>query len=251
MALDVRILGPVRVERDGATAKLVNQARAVLAVFVLRHGSPVSADQLIDMLWTGSPPRSARTHVQGLVSMLRRTLCTGPGPGAPRTIETEPTGYVLRLKPAELDLHRFRHAITSAEYYRREGRVTEAVRAYASALDLWSGVPCEGVEQPTVRHLTEPLVQVHADALENWAELALDTGESACIAAHLHQVVRQHPFRERLRALLMTALHHAGRTGEALILYEEGRRLLADELGIDPSPSLQGLHERLLRGGTP
>lgn len=244
MTIEVRILCPVQVERDGAPVLLGAQARAVLALLILHHGRPVSQDQMIDALWTCSPPRSARVRVQGLVSALRRILGERDSP-----IVTEPAGYVLRMRPSRLDLHRFAHALESAEQALDEGRRKDALRLYGNALDQWSGVPCGDVDLPAIRDLVEPLQQRYADVLEDWAELALDFG--AKTVPRLYPALAQHPFRERMRGLLMLGLHQAGRSAEALAVYEDGRRRLAEELGVEPAPALQEIYHGLLAGTPP
>ena len=243
MNIDVRILCPVRIERDGEPVHVGAQARGVLAVLALRQGSVVSQGELIEALWPGTPPRSARVQVQGLVSALRRALGSGTGP-----IATEPAGYVLQLSASELDLIRFRELIGYADQLRDEGSGHEAMRRYEGALDLWSDNPCGDVDLPLVRDLVEPLGQLYADALEEWAATALATGLAAKVATRLRPAVARHPYRERMRGLLMTALSQAGRCAEALVVYEHGRRHLAEQLGVDPSRRLQGLYRDLLSG---
>lgn len=246
MSLAVRVLGPVRIERDGTAMTLGRQARAVLALLALQPGTPVSTEVLIEALWAERPPRTARVHVQGLVSTLRRQL--GHCSRAHRRIVTEPMGYLLALSRSELDLHRFREAAALGDRLRCEGRRRPAVQRYAEALAAWSGTPCVDLDLPAIRQLTEPLVQSHADILEQWAALALELGDGATsIAAVLRPAVEQHPYRERTRELLMTALCRAGRCPEALMVYEQGRRILAEELGVDPSSPLRQLHRDLLR----
>lgn len=248
MAVDIRVLGPVRLVRDGLTVSLSNQARTVLAVLALRLGTPVSASQLFETLWSDDPPRSAKVHVQGLISALRRALGRGRCISAGCPIVTEPSGYVLAVDPSRLDLGRFRGAVAEAERFREEGDTHQSFRHYSAALDQWSGVPCEDIDRPVVRDLVEPLLEAYADVVEEWAALGMRIGQPGRVAARLRETIDRYPFRERMRFLLMAALGQVGRQAEALVVYEKGRATLANELGIDPSPALQRLYHDLLHG---
>ncbi len=253
MGLSVQVLGPLRVHREGTPVHLTAQARAVLALLALGEGVPISSGQLIKALWPAAPPRTARDQVQNLIAALRRAL--GPRiPGGGRAargsdslITTEPVGYVLCLPSGQLDLEVFRATLAVARQCRAQGRLADALARYEKGLDLWSGVPCGDIDRPSVSDLAEPLTQVHADTVEEWAELAVAQGHGARVALRLRPVLAAHPFRERMQELLMRALCQAGRRPEALIVYQEGRRRLAEELGVDPSPSLQTLYRDLLQ----
>ena len=248
MELSVHVLGPVRLERDRCCVQLSGQARVVLAALALRHGRPVSRQELADALWPGLAPRSSRVQVQGLVSGLRRLLDCAGACAPDCRISTDPAGYVLRPGPGELDLDRFEALATAGAAARIRGEAEPARRYYGEALACWSGPPCADLDSPFVRELAEPLQQRHADVLEEWAEAALLTGRTAGLTGQLAAALTEHPFRERLRELLMRSLARAGRGAEALGVYERGRRLLADQLGVDPSPQLQQLYLDLLSG---
>lgn len=261
MEISVRVLGPVQVRHADRPARLTAQAAAVLAGLALSDGEALSPGQLIELLWPDRPPRAARAQVQNVISALRRAL--RPAGGAPEgaaprdsAIPMEPAGYRLRLEPGQLDLRLFRDELAAARALRHADRPEAALLRYEHVLRLWQGQPCTDVDLPMVGRLREPLTQVHADALEEWAELALALGpgspgrgsgwEGGPVVLRLYAALAEHPFRERLRGQLIRALWAGGRRAEALGVYEEGRRRLADELGVDPSPALRELHRRMV-----
>jgi DNA-binding SARP family transcriptional activator len=164
--------------------------------------------------------------------------------GSAETIITREPGYLIRVEPDELDLFRFERLVAEAE----QASPDKAARLLRDALALWRGPPLadlagESFAQPEIRRLEEVRLAVLEQRLE--ADLAL--GQHARLVAELEGLVRQHPFRERLRAALMRALYGAGRQAEALNVYRETRQTLVDELGIEPSPALQELERAILR----
>jgi DNA-binding SARP family transcriptional activator len=218
------------------------QTRSVLAVLLTHRGEPISAEYLIDAIWSGEPSRSARTQLHGHISRLRRLMC-------PRTqIETWSHGYLLRCAPDEVDMEVFRASL-------REGRslmVADprgAAACIVRALGLWRGPAFASVEVEPVRACAEELEELRLQAIEDAAEAAMACDFHRQAVTRLTTVVRRWPFRERARALLMTALARSGRTVDALNLYQSGRRLLISELGIEPSEALQRVHQGVLTGG--
>lgn len=209
------MLGPVQV--DGVEVAAPRQ-RALLAMLVLDAGRIVGHDQLIGGLYT-SPPAGAANAVQSQVSRLRRTV-----PGL--VVEHHPAGYRLVASPSEVD-------------HLRCGELLEAGRA-EEALALWRG--------PALADVEAPFVQV---ARQNLTELLITCALSGGTGKHLRDLVAEHPLREDLRAALMLSLHRAGRQSEALEVFARGRELLAEELGVDPSPVLTSAHLRVLRAVSP
>ncbi|MFC7102823.1 BTAD domain-containing putative transcriptional regulator [Nonomuraea rubra] len=237
------VLGPLAVWRAGGDPVTVGgpRPRALLAMLLLDAGRLVSVERLIDGQYGDRPPSGAANAVQAQVSRLRRQLPA-------ELIEFHGTGYRLAVDRDHVDAHRF-------ERLAREGRGLLAAGAHAraaallrEALGLWRGPAFADVADapfagPQVVRLEELQLAATEDLYE--AELSLpDAGP----AAGLRELVAAHPLRERARGLLMRALHAAGRQAEALAAYEEGRRLLADTLGADPSPELAALHLEILRG---
>jgi DNA-binding SARP family transcriptional activator len=235
---DFRILGPVEVyDEAGALLLGGRKQRAVLALLLLEPGRIVSVDRLIDALWGEQPPRTATTSLQNFISQLRKTL------GAD-VLETKAPGYRLRVRPGELDLDRFRVLVESARGTDPQTRA-EKLR---HALALWRGPALadfsyEVWAQPHIAQFEEQRLAV----LEERVEVDLDRGAHAELVAELEVLVEELPLRERLRGQYMLALYRSGRQAEALHAYQEGRRLLVEQLGIDPSRELQQLHGAILR----
>jgi DNA-binding SARP family transcriptional activator len=235
---DFRILGPIEVSDETGPLLLGGlKQRAVLAMLLLEPGRIVSVDRLIDALWGEQPPRTANTSLQNFISQLRKTL------GAD-VLETKPPGYRLRVRPGELDLDRFRVMVESARGSDPQTRA-EKLR---HALALWRGpaladLAYEAFAEPHVAYLEE----LRLATLEERVEADLALGANTELVGELEGLVEEYPMRERLRGQYMLALYRGGRQAEALDAYSEGRRLLVDQLGIEPSRDLQQLHGAILR----
>jgi DNA-binding SARP family transcriptional activator len=235
---DFRILGPLEVSDETGQLLLGGQKqRAVLAMLLLEPGRIVSVDRLIDALWGEQPPRTATTSLQNFISQLRKTL------GA-EVLETKAPGYRLRVRPGELDLDRFRVMVESARGAEPQTRA-EKLR---HALALWRGPPLadlsyEAFAEPHVAYLEE----LRLATLEERIDADLDLDGHGELIGELEALVEEYPMRERLRGQYMLALYRGGRQAEALEAYAEGRRLLVDQLGIEPSRDLQQLHGAILR----
>jgi DNA-binding SARP family transcriptional activator len=238
--VEFRILGPLEVVQGGRVLALGGpRQRALLALLLTKANEAVSVDALIDALWGARPPSAAANALQYHVSQLRSKLL-----GSSETIITREPGYLIRVEPDELDLLRFERLVAEAE----EASPDRAAGLLRDALALWRGPPLadltgESFAQPEIRRLEE----VRLAALEQRLEADLALGHHARLVAELAGLVRQHPFRERLRAALMRALYGAGRQAEALNVYRETRQTFVDELGIEPSPVLQELEKAILR----
>jgi predicted ATPase/DNA-binding SARP family transcriptional activator len=236
----VDVLGPLRVAVEGAPVP-VGGARlaALLARLAVAAPHPVSAPALIEAVWQDSPPAGAENALQSLVSRLRRTL------GDPEVARAVPGGYVLALAPHDVDVTRFERLTSEGGDALRRGEPARARTTLGQALQLWRAPePAAAVGAGECARLVELRLTVLAERIE--ADLAL--GRGAEVIGELEALVREHPQREGFTAQLMTALASAGRTSEALETYERLRRRLADDLGVDPSPRLQGRHVALLRG---
>ena len=237
--VEFRILGPLEVAQGGRVLALGGpRQRALLALLLTKANEVVSVDALIDALWGARPPSAAANALQYHVSQLRKLL------GRSETIITREPGYLIRVEPDELDLLRFERLVAEAE----EMSPDRAARLLRDALGLWRGPPLadltgESFAQSEIRRLEE----LRLAGLEQRFEADLALGRHAQLVAELERLVREHPFRERLRAALMRALYGAGRQAEALKVYRETRQTLIEELGIEPSPVLQELERAILR----
>ena len=240
--MDYRILGPVEALDDGRALALGgSRQRALLALLLLHPNEVVSTDRLLDELWGEQPPGSGPKAVQVLVSQLRKALQESSGDGA---LVTQAPGYFMRVGEGELDRERFESLVEKAS---AEESAEARAALLRQALGIWRGPPLadlsyEAFAQPAIARLTEARLA----ALEDRIEADLAVGRHPALAGELEQLVAEHPLRERLRGQLMLALYGAGRQAEALVVYQEGRRALVDELGVEPSPELRQLQKQIL-----
>jgi predicted ATPase/DNA-binding SARP family transcriptional activator len=239
--LDVRILGPLEVVSGGSLVPLGgHKQRTVLAILATRAGAVVSADELIESLWGECPPATATTTVQVYVSRLRKLI------GVDR-IATTGGGYALSVLPDQLDAARFDQLAARGRELRRAGAPIEASTALTNALSLWRGPALtdfayDSWAQADIARLEEQRLA----CLEERIEADLACARDSDLVGELEELRSKHPLRERFVAQLMLALYRSGRQADALATYREARQLLIDEVGIEPSSSLQGLHRRLL-----
>ncbi len=228
--MEFRILGPLEVVADGDLLPLGGaRQRAVLVVLLTRPNEIVSVDRLIDQLWAGDPPRTASNTLQYYVSQLRKIL------GSDRILTRSP-GYSVRVESGELDLERFERLV--------ERRDADSLRA---ALGLWRGPALADLAyEPFTQVEIARLEELRLAALEERIDADLALGRHAQLVGELEALTREHPLRERLRGQLMLALYRSGRQAEALAAYQEVRRALVDELGIEPGTDLQRLEKAVL-----
>jgi DNA-binding SARP family transcriptional activator len=236
--LEFRLLGPLEARSGGALVELAGpKQRALLAVLLLDAGRIVSTDRLIDALWGEQPPRTAATSLQNFVSQLRKQL-------GPDLLVTKPPGYLLRIDPEQLDVNRARALLADA----RDAPPEERAAKIREAIEMWRGPPLEefGFEAFAQGEIAR-LAEFRLALLEERIEADIEAGRAADVVGELEALVGEHPLRERFREQLMLALYRSGRQAEALDAFQEGRRVLVEELGIDPSPRLQQLHAAILR----
>lgn len=238
------LLGPVRVIAAGRELPVrAGRERAVLAMLLLHAGRTVPVEQLVEAVWSGAPPPSARNQIQTSVSQLRRRLA---GAGRGDLIVTEPSGYRACPERLDVDVHRFRALVAQARTAAAEGRYGEARDTYRSAVALWQGFPLTGVDSDLVRGLAGTLEVEREQALEECLEAELAVGGAGELVAELTGLVQRHPFRERLHGALMRALYRAGRPADALAAFRRAHRLFHDQLGTEPGEELQQLHAAIL-----
>ncbi|MEV1243704.1 BTAD domain-containing putative transcriptional regulator [Nonomuraea sp. NPDC049750] len=241
-ALKIGLLGAVRAWHGHQEVLLgPPRQRAVLALLALEAGRTVSVERLIEGLWGERAPTGARGMVQGYVSRLRPALAR-----ANVTIAYYSQGYLLRLAAEQVDVHEFRNAVARA-------RTMESAEARATglrrALALWRGEPLSGVSGGGLLDLLrDALVEERLAVTEECLNAETRAGRHAGLVPELIALVAENPFREGLVGLLMLALYRAGRRVDALERYERTRRRLIEELGLDPSPELRQLRQRILRG---
>ncbi|WP_329425608.1 AAA family ATPase [Streptosporangium sp. NBC_01495] len=248
--MDFRVLGPVGAFADGGAALDIGpyQQRLVLAMCVLAAPRPVGPNRMIDALWEGDPPPGALNTVQAYVSKLRRVFEPGRARNVPPAVlVSRPGGYALDVPGGAIDLDRARGRAAEGRILGAGGDHPGAVRELRLALGEWSGEPLAdlsgsswAVEESA--HLAELRLTTEEDLAE--AELAL--GRGAALTSGLAHLVGAHPFRERLRVLAAHALYQAGRQADALGVLAEGRRLLMEDMGLDPDPRSREMERRIL-----
>jgi DNA-binding SARP family transcriptional activator len=240
--MEFRILGPLEASAGGRELSLGGpKPRALLALLLLHSNEVVPADRLIDELWGEDSPDDVAAALRVNVARLRKALPQD-------VLATRAPGYVLRVEPEALDLHRFERLVDEGRSLLARGLATDASERLRDALSLWRGLPLvdfayESFAQAAIARLEE--IRLTAVELRIDADLVL--GRHDELVGELEALVAEHPLRERLRRYLMTALYRSGRQAEALDAYQDARRSLVDELGIEPSTALQELERAILR----
>ncbi len=248
MALRVGVLGPV-MAWYGDQELPVGQPRqqAVLGILAMRANRVISRGELVDAVWGQDPPASAEGGIYTYVAGLRRVIepnrsLRGPG----RVLVSSGAGYVLHLVPGQPDAVAFEQDLGRARQLRKAGDAAGAVSALDSALSLWRGSAFAGVPGPFAETERVRLGELRSAAAEERADVLLALGRHEEVVPDLTAMVADHPLRERMRGLLMVALYRCGRQAEALRVFAEGRRVLAEELGIDPGGDLSRIHQQVL-----
>jgi DNA-binding SARP family transcriptional activator len=239
--LEVRLLGPIEVERDGEPAALGGQKpRTLFAVLALEPGRVVSVDRLVEALWPGEPPDTAAHAIQVYVSQLRKAL--GP------VIATRAPGYVLELDPERVDTHRFTRLAQEGRAALEGGEPESAEVALREALALWRGPAlADFLYEPFAQTQIARLEELRTVVVEERIEADLALGRHVELVSELEALVQAERLRERPRAQLMLALYRSGRQADALAAYRDARETLVEELGIDPGPELRELEAAILR----
>ncbi|RSD10302.1 AfsR/SARP family transcriptional regulator [Amycolatopsis eburnea] len=242
---DVRfgVLGPVAAWRGTVPVKVGSgKCLQVLGVLLLNANQRVDREQIIEGAWRGRPPRSAVNLVQKYVGDVRRSLGLDDV-----SLQTVGTGYLLRVAPDQLDSAQFAARLARARETRSDGDLTAARRHLADAMTLWRGSAFSGIDTSAAATERARLDEYRLGALEDLVELDLLHGDHVAAIPELTRLTDEHPYRERARELLMVALYRSGRQGEALAVFHDVQRLLANELGANPGNGLQRVHAQILR----
>jgi DNA-binding SARP family transcriptional activator len=239
------VLGPVRLHKQGVETG-AGQPRqcAVLASLLLRAGRPVSLSNLVDDVWGDDAPRSAIGSVRTYVYRLRQAL----GEQSDSSVSLVDGGYLLHSQPDALDLNRFKAVTARARETRSAGDLASATSLLTEGLEMWKGVALAGVPGPFADRQRQALGELRLACEEELLACEVERGRYTEAAAELSALHVEHPLRERICGLLMTALYGAGRQSEALTIYHTTSHLLRQRLGVSPSSQLQQLHERILSG---
>jgi DNA-binding SARP family transcriptional activator len=242
------VLGPLQMTVDGTPVSLgTPKQRAVLAVLVMNRNRPVAIDSLITAAWEQLPPPEARASLHSYISHLRKLL-GGAGADSRSVLVNAPPGYRLAVADTACDIGRFIIEKAAGVQAAAAGRLEEASRHLSAALAEWRGPVLEDLRDfqfvdAFATALTEDKMVAHTARAE--AEIAC--GRSYAVIGELESLTIDHPYREPLWAQLITAYYLAERQSDALDAYQRLKALLADDLGIDPGPTVRALHERILR----
>lgn len=242
------LLGPLQLWVDGTALPIgTPKQRAVMAFLVMNRNRPIAADSLINAVWGEDAPPEARASLHAYVSNLRRLLGT-VGVDGRSTIEKVSPGYRLNIAELNVDLGRFIHERNEGVAAASAGRFSEASKHYSAALAQWRGDVLDDLRgfdfvSAFATAMSEDRIATHI-AL---AESEIACGRAKNMTGDLERLVAEHPFREPAWEQLMIAYYVSARQSDALDAYQRLRTILADELGIDPSPPLRDLHARILR----
>lgn len=239
VAMEFRILGPFEVVGRASCVDLRGAKRRGLVAYLVVHaGQPVSTARLVEELWGDAAPGGAARTIQSYVSQLRKLLGGGP------TVQTRPGGYLLELESAAVDAYRFEQGVTAAGADRDPAH---RLTVLDDVLGLWRGPPLgEFAGAHWADTEASRLEALRLQALQHRCDALLELGRAGEAVAELERLVRVHPLDERFWAQLMVALYRSGRQADALRVYQELRRHLGVELGIEPGPELVGLERRIL-----
>jgi DNA-binding SARP family transcriptional activator len=248
MEAQFRLLGPVEMTVGSKTVQLsATKPSIVLATLLLHANEAVPTDRLYETVWGDTPPVSARTTLQTYVLRLRQLFaCHQLTPGPIRTV---PSGYVLDGAAETVDLLRFRHLCALAGKCAKDNDLEEESRYLAEALSLWHGPALTNIHSDLLHREEVPkLTEEWLEATERRLDIELALGRHRRLPSELRPLTAAYPDRERFREQLVEALYRSGRQAEALEECRKIRRILLDELGIDPGPDLQRLEVKILRG---
>lgn len=248
MKFRVNVLGPIEVTVSGRGVSLAGQRqRALLAALALEHSRAVPLERLVDALWQSNPPATARGKIQTHVWALRQAIGQDPK-AADGPLITQPPGYALRCAWTELDLAEFEALTAQASDAASAGQPNAASSLYRRALALWRGPAFADVESLLIRSAALQIEERRLITVEAKAESDLALGHHDRVVVELSPLLTANPLRERMRAMLMLAKYRLGCRADALTLYRDGYRLMTKELGLEPSPQLRALHQRILVG---
>ncbi|AGL16645.1 BTAD domain-containing putative transcriptional regulator [Actinoplanes sp. N902-109] len=263
--MDVRILGSLEVVSGGVLiTPSAPKLRQVLALLSTCANRVVRVDQLMEELWEDRPPLSATTTLQTYIYQLRKILHradlradqrepAAPAPAPVREdrddgpLHTWPRGYLLSLAPAQLDVTQFEELARRGRGELYRDHVERAADTFRAALRLWRAPVLTDIEPgPLLRAEIVRLTELYRSVLEWRIDADLRLGRHHELVGELTAVVAEHPMHEGLQGKLMLALHRAGRRSDALVVYQQVRKVLNNELGLEPSPDLQRLHNGIL-----
>jgi DNA-binding SARP family transcriptional activator len=242
----IRILGPLEVEGSAGVPRLSSyRQRAILARLALNANGVTSVRSLVDAIWDGNPPMTARSQIQAGVSRLRRVIAES---GCPASIETRPPGYRLIIQGSDLDSLRFVDLVDVARSQESRGRLIAALTTLKRALGIWRGSVLADVCSTRLQQAAYRLTEQRMSAQLSRFRIELELGRAVEITPDLYAHLEQYPLDEEIYRYLMLSLSVSGRSAEALKVFRRARQTLIERVGIEPSEPLRRLEQAILRG---
>ncbi|WP_233157981.1 AfsR/SARP family transcriptional regulator [Actinokineospora bangkokensis] len=238
-----RVLGPLEVRVAESSRLSPGRQEIVLTMLVLEANRVVATNRLIDAIWDGAPPATARAQVQICVSALRNVL---RGSGWADALVTRASGYLLQVPEEQVDAKLFARMTADADVLAAQGKLTAAAALLRRAIALWRGPALDGIHSRLVRARAAQLDESLLQAKETSFDLAIRLGDHRTAIGGVAALLAEHPLRERLRGQYMLALYRSGRRAEALEVYRVGRELMIEELGMEPGAELRELEAAML-----
>lgn len=243
----IRILGPLEIEGLAGIARVDSyRQRAALGLLALNANRLTSVEAMIDAVWDGRPPTTARAQIQICVSALRRVLTDSRCPAG---IETRSPGYRLLIERADLDSERFEDLVTLARAQESDGDPTAAMVTLRRALPLWRGPLLADTPSGHIQRIAHRFTERRVAAQLSVLRIGLELGRDREIIPELREHIDAYPLREEAYGYLMLALHRCGRSAEALEVYQQARGALIQQVGLEPSAQLRELEQAILGGG--
>ncbi|MFF4402811.1 BTAD domain-containing putative transcriptional regulator [Streptomyces sp. NPDC001480] len=248
----IQVLGPLNAEVNGGSiVPSAGKPRQILALLSLYPGRVVPVPTLMEEIWTSDMPRSALTTLQTYILQLRKRLGTAMGPGAPSSVKdvltTRHGGYMLQIADDCVDVHQYERLVREGQQAFEKGDNEVSADRFRAALDLWKGSALVDVRTgPVLEIEVRRLEESRLVTVERRIDADLRLGRHAELLAELAELTARHPQHEGLHSQVMVALYRSGRQAGALEVYRRLRMRLIDELGVEPSPQLQRLHQAML-----
>ncbi|HEV8562988.1 MAG TPA: AfsR/SARP family transcriptional regulator [Actinophytocola sp.] len=243
------VLGPLCIVDDHGTSAFISARKMeiLLAALLIRNGQVLTAPQIITEIWGENNPRRANAALYVYISQLRKFLHR---PDHQSPIVTRPLGYLLRTGDDVLDLHEFQALVVKGRDHTKARRHAAAADAFGAALELWRGPALGDLrgDGPIINGFTTWIGEARLECVEMHIDARLALGQHRELVSRLYGLVTDHPLRESFYRQLMLALYRSERQADALSVYQSARRILNEELGLEPCRSLRDLHQAILLG---
>ncbi|MGN5631819.1 AfsR/SARP family transcriptional regulator [Streptomyces sp. AC154] len=250
--MEIQVLGPLSADVNGVSiVPTAGKPRQILSLLAFYPGRVMPVPTLMEEIWGTNLPQSAMTTLQTYILQLRRRLGTAMGPDAPGTVKevlaTRHGGYLLQIPQESVDVHRYEQLVSAGQSAFDEGEDGRAASLYREALGMWHGPALVDVRVgPILEIEVLRLEESRLVTVERRIDADLRTGRHSELLAELTDLMARHPQHEGLHSQAMVALYRSGRQATALDVYRRLRTRLIEDLGVEPSPQLQRLHQAML-----